>query len=127
MCLLAYVDEHVPVGVHACFLRVICVCVGTDVLVWLELYSISVCVYVCVQTQPWLALRLITRYSQLLITQHLFCPRSTLFCAYYQPGSLRKIRRRALSNTLLLKSPSSAVFSLALRCRGHLCRCLLQA
>lgn len=50
------------------------------------------CVCVCVQTQLWLALQLITRYSQLLITQHLFCPRSTLFCACYQPGSLRRIR-----------------------------------
>lgn len=84
------------------------------------------CVCVCVQTQLWLALRLITRYSQLLITRHLFCPRSTLFCAYYQPGSGRRVRGRALSNTLLPKFSLSAVFSLALCCRGHLCMHLLE-
>lgn len=54
------------------------------------------CVGVCVQqTQLWLALQPITRHSQLLITQHLFCPHSTLFCAHYQPGSLRRIRRES--------------------------------
>lgn len=66
---------------------------------WLPGAIFSLCVLVfCVQTQLWF----ITRHSQLMITQHLFCPRSTLFCTYYQPESLRRIRRRALSNTLLL-------------------------
>lgn len=64
----------------------------------------------CMQTQLWLALYLITRYSQLLITWHLFCPRSALFCAYYQPGRGQRIRGRALPDTLLLKF-SSQLFS----------------
>lgn len=67
---------------------------------------------VCKQTQLWLTLQLIIQHSQLLITQHLFCPHSTLFCTHCQPGSLR-IKWRALSNTLLLKRCSSAVLSLA--------------
>lgn len=111
-CLLAYVDEHVPsmaffvrsrghrcVGVTACTQKK---------RAWLGF----MCMYVCVQTQLWLALQLITRHSQLLITQHLFCPCSTLSCAYCQSGSLRRNRRRALSDVLLLKSPFFCCFVL---------------
>lgn len=72
----------------------------------------------CKQTELWLTLQLITQHSQLLITQHLFCPHSTLFCIHCQPGSLHRIKQRALSNTLLLKRCSSAVLSLAQRYSG---------
>lgn len=95
--------------VFAFYVSVFCVYIQMhSVLVRLNVCMhvyLCVCVCVCV-TQLWLALQLITRYSQLLITRHLFCPRSTLFCAYYQPGSGRRIRGRALSNTLLLKFSS---------------------
>lgn len=88
-------------------------------------FTLCLCVaYACRLSSGWLCS---SSHSQLLITQHLFCPRSTLFCAYYQPGSLHRIRQRALSNTLLLKSLSSAVFSLVQHCRGNLCPCLLKA
>lgn len=109
VCLHTFVDEHLPVCLFVFDLCLCVICNGANVFPceWLELYS-ALCV--CVQTQLWLALQLITRHSQLLITQHLFCPRSLLFCAHYQAGSLHGIRRRALSNTVILESPSSAVF-----------------
>ena len=93
MCLVCWAE---------CTYMYMCVCVCVCVCGWscIQLMCVGVCVQ---QTQLWLALQLITRYSQLLITQHLFCPRSALFCAYYQPGSLRRISRRALSNTPRLK------------------------
>ena len=102
-CVFAGVAEWKCVlFVGPCVRICICICVCVCVYGWSCIQCM--CVGVCVQqTQLWLALQLITRYSQLLITQHLFCPRSALFCAYYQPGSLRRISRRALSNTPRLK------------------------
>lgn len=58
VCSLAYVDEHVPAWLYACFcvcLMIVCSCAGTDVLVrpnvcmcaLLEVYSVCVCVRVC--------------------------------------------------------------------------------
>lgn len=99
---------------------------ATTCLCVLMYACVYICVCVCVRvTQLWLALQLITRCSQLLITQHLFCPHSTLFCAYYQPGSGRRIRGRALCNTLT-QVFLSAVSSSTLCCRGHLCMHLLE-
>lgn len=95
MCLLLNVHVYTYVG-----------------MCWAGAYSVDVCMSMCKQTELWLTLQLITQHSQLLITQHLFCPHSTLFCIHCQPGSLHRIKQRALSNTLLLKRCSSAVLSL---------------
>lgn len=130
-CVCLPIDEHVPVLLYARFcvlwLCVTCAPIYYSMYVCMCVWSYIQCmcvVYACRLSSGWLCS---SSHSQLLITQHLFCPRSTLFCAYYQPGSLHRIRQRALSNTLLLKSLSSAVFSLVQHCRGHLCPCLLKA
>lgn len=119
--------QIVPVRPNECVLFVVlsvCMCVCTAEAV----FSLCVLVYACSRlSSGWLCS---PSHATANCWLHSTCFVLTLLCSapIISPGACAELDERALSNTLLLKSPSSAVFSFGLlRCRGHLCVRLLKA